>query len=43
VWVMGDNRTHSRDSRWMGPQPVSGVRGRAFVTYWPIQRMGALR
>jgi signal peptidase I len=43
VWVMGDNRTHSKDSRWLGPQPVSAVHGKAFVTYWPPSRVGSLR
>jgi signal peptidase I len=42
VWVMGDNRTQSKDSRWLGPQPVTGVHGRAFVIYWPPSRWGAL-
>lgn len=43
VWVMGDNRTHSKDGRWLGPQPVSAVHGKAFVTYWPPSRLGALQ
>jgi signal peptidase I len=42
VWVMGDNRTQSKDSRWLGPQPVTGVHGRAFVIYWPPARWGSL-
>jgi signal peptidase I len=41
VWVMGDNRTQSKDSRWLGPQPVSGVHGKAFVVYWPPSRWGS--
>lgn len=40
VWVMGDNRTQSKDSRWLGPQPVSAVHGKAFVIYWPVTRWG---
>lgn len=43
VWVMGDNRMHSADSRFIGPQPLSAVHGQAFVTYWPPSRMGWLR
>jgi signal peptidase I len=43
VWVMGDNRMHSKDCRWLGPQPLSAVHGKAFVTYWPPSRIGALR
>lgn len=42
VWVMGDNRPNSGDSRFLGPQPVSAVRGRAFAIYWPVARIGGL-
>ena len=42
VWVMGDNRTNSADSRTFGPVPLSSVHGRAFWTYWPPNRFGAL-
>jgi signal peptidase I len=36
VWVMGDNRTNSLDSRYFGAVDVSSVTGRALCTYWPI-------
>lgn len=42
VWVMGDNRTNSGDSRVFGAQPLTAVRGRAFWTYWPPNRFGDL-
>ncbi len=42
VWVMGDNRPNSGDSRFIGPQPLTAIQGRAFVTYWPIDRIGSL-
>ena len=42
VWVMGDNRPNSGDSRFIGPQPVSAIRGHAFAIYWPINHMGGL-
>lgn len=42
VWLMGDNRPNSGDSRFLGPQPVATVRGRAFAIYWPIQHIGGL-
>lgn len=42
VWVMGDNRTQSEDSRWFGPIPVSSVHGQAFFVYWPLSRFGPL-
>jgi len=38
VWVMGDNRGASLDSRLLGPIPVSRVEGRAVVLVWPPSR-----
>lgn len=43
VFLMGDNRVNSRDSRWFGAQPVSAVLGRAFAIYWPPSRVSVLR
>lgn len=42
VWVMGDNRGASRDSRWFGPIPEDDIVGRAFFRVWPIDRIGFL-
>jgi len=42
VWLMGDNRPDSGDSRFFGPRPVETVRGRAFWTYWPPSHFGPL-
>ena len=42
VWLMGDNRPNSGDSRFMGPIPESMVQGRAFAIYWPVSRIGTL-
>ncbi len=48
LWVLGDNRDHSRDSRYNLDQPSKGfvpidnVVGRAFVITWPLPRLGAL-
>jgi signal peptidase I len=40
VWLMGDNRGNSKDSRWIGPRPVSSIRAIAFFRYWPVSRIG---
>lgn len=42
VWLMGDNRTNSADSRVFGAVPLSEVRGKAICTFWPPDRIGAL-
>ena len=42
IWVMGDNRSNSRDSRWIGPIPEENIVGRAFVRIWPFSRFGGL-
>ena len=36
VFVMGDNRVQSFDSRDFGPIDSDKVRGRAFVVIWPV-------
>ena len=36
LFVMGDHREVSQDSRVFGPIPASSVLGRAFLRYWPI-------
>jgi signal peptidase I len=42
LWVMGDNRTDSADSRYFGAIPASSVTGRACFVYWPLNRMQVL-
>ena len=42
VWLMGDNRTDSKDSRYFGPVPRSDIVGRADFRYWPLSRTGSL-
>ena len=42
VFVMGDNRSNSRDSRFFGPVPVEDVEGRAFIRIWPLGDMKRL-
>lgn len=35
VFVMGDNRNQSQDSRYFGPIPMGDIVGKAFVILWP--------
>ena len=41
-FMMGDNRCASADSREWGPVPEDWIIGKAFFTYWPIDRIGPL-
>ncbi len=42
LWVMGDHRSDSGDSRVHGFVPVDKVVGRAFLLVWPLDRFGIL-
>jgi len=39
IFVMGDNRGASRDSRYFGPVKESSIVGRVFVKIWPPARI----
>jgi signal peptidase I len=41
-YMMGDNRPDSEDSRFWGPVPRAWIIGKAFLTYWPPDRIGFL-
>lgn len=42
VWVMGDNRQNSKDSRFFGPIDEHLIVGRAFIRVWPIPSLSLL-
>ena len=42
IFVMGDNRGNSADSRVFGPVPLEDVEGEAFLRFWPLSKIGSL-
>ena len=42
-YVLGDNSASSRDSRYWGFVPKKNLLGRAFMIYWPINRIRIIR
>jgi signal peptidase I len=43
LFVMGDHRQQSADSRVFGPIPVTSVLGRAVIRYWPLAAFGTVQ
>jgi len=42
VFLMGDHRSNSADSRTFGPVPIDQIVGRAWLRYWPLNVFGIL-
>jgi signal peptidase I len=40
IFILGDNRNFSNDSRSFGTVPLKNVVGRAWFSYWPIDQIG---
>jgi len=42
VFLMGDHRSNSADSRTFGPVEIDQIIGRAWLRYWPLDTFGIL-
>jgi len=43
IFVMGDNRQRSSDSRMFGPVPTQDIIGRVFFRYFPPEKIGTIK
>lgn len=42
IFVLGDNRNNSKDSRHLGPVPIDEVMGNALFRFWPLESIGGV-
>lgn len=43
VYVLGDNRENSKDSRWFGCIPIEKIEGKAVFRFWPLNKIGIIK
>lgn len=43
VFVMGDNRRKSKDSRHIGPVPIEEIIGSTSIVFWPFKEIGIVK
>ena len=43
LFVMGDNRNNSSDSRFWGQMPLTNLKGQAIFSYLPLNRLGPIK
>ncbi|HLL38914.1 MAG TPA: signal peptidase I, partial [Rubrobacteraceae bacterium] len=42
IFVMGDNRGNSADSRVFGTLPLENLKAEAFMRFWPVSKISTI-